>query len=71
MKSKTKKQIKAEDKAIYACADFLKSHGWNPLVGSFIGVEQGDLKYNFRLIFKFTGRLPKEVLKKIKGRGDN
>ncbi|MEK7578101.1 MAG: hypothetical protein AAB456_00035 [Patescibacteria group bacterium] len=61
MKSRTKKQIKAEDKAIKAVAEFLRSHKWNPLVGGFIGIEQGSLKYNFRLIFSFTGKPPKNV----------
>jgi len=50
------KDKKLEEKAIDACAKYLRSIGWNPLVGGFTGIEQGELKYNFRLIFKFTGK---------------
>lgn len=64
-KTKRKKQIKTieisketaiEDKAIYAIADYLRSKGWSCLVGGFYGIEQGLAKYNFRLIFNFTGK---------------
>ncbi len=60
------KQRYIENKALDAVVKYLKSRGWNPLIGSFVGIEQGTLKYNFRLIFKFTGKPPKEVLKKLK-----
>ena len=62
MKSITKKQIKMGEKAIYACRDFLKAHGWNPLVGGFTAIEQGDGKYKFRLIFSFTGKPPENKI---------
>ena len=42
--------------AIDAVADYLRSIGWSPLVGQFTGIEQGNLKYKFRLIFEFTGK---------------
>ena len=29
--------------------------GWSPQIGQFIGIEQGSLKYKFRLIFEFVG----------------
>ena len=50
------KKIKIEDKAIYAIADYLRSIGWSCLIGGFSGIEQGSAKYNFRLIFNFTGK---------------
>ena len=62
MKKKTKEN-NIEEKAIDACGNYLKIKGWNPLVGGFIGIEQGNLKYNFRLIFAFTGKPPKKKLK--------
>jgi len=68
MKSTTKKQIKAEEKAIDKCADFLRSHGWNPLVGGFTTIEQGSAEYNFRLIFSFTGKPPK--VKELERKGE-
>mgnify|MGYP001589906377 CR=1 FL=1 len=49
------KQNKEEEKAIDAVADYLRSIGWKPFVGQFTGIEQGNAKYNFRLIFNFTG----------------
>ena len=47
---------KKVEQAIEAVAEYLRSIGWNPLVGQFTGIEQGSLKYNFRLIFSFTGK---------------
>lgn len=58
MKKKT-----IEEKAIDAVAKYLKSIGWSPLVGGFERIEQGNLKYNFRLIFKFTGKKIKPEVK--------
>ncbi len=55
------KEMEIEEKAIDACAKYLRSKGWNPLVGGFQRIEQGELKYNFRLIFGFTGKPPKEI----------
>jgi hypothetical protein len=64
-KIKDKKKIKTieitkettiEEKAIYAVADYLRSKGWSCLVGGFSGIEQDSRKYNFRLIFNFTGK---------------
>lgn len=54
-----KKKREIEEKAIDATAEFLRSIGWNPLVGRFSGIEQGSRKFNFRLIFEFTGRKEK------------
>jgi len=45
-----------QDKAIYAIADYLRSIGWSCLIGGFYGIEQDSAKYNFRLIFNFTGK---------------
>jgi len=45
---------KKEEKAIEAVAEYLRSLGWSPLLGGFEGIEQGDLKHNFKLIFEFT-----------------
>jgi len=60
LKKATKKElVKIEKKAIFACANYLRSRNWSYLVGGFSGIEQGELKYNFRLIFKFTGKPPK------------
>lgn len=50
------KETKIEDKAIYAIADYLRSIGWSCLIGGFYGIEQDSSKYNFRLIFNFTGK---------------
>lgn len=47
------------NKAVDAVARYLKSIGWKPLVGSFTGIEHGEGKYKFRLIFNFTGSPPK------------
>ena len=47
---------KKEELAIDACADYLRSIGWEPFVGGFQSIEQRNLKYNFRLIFNFTGK---------------
>ena len=55
MKKQTEK-AKTEDKAIYAIADYLKSIGWNCLVGGFKGIAQGEAKYKFDLIFSFVGK---------------
>lgn len=51
MKNKT-----IEEKAIDVIADYLRSIGWSILVGGFETIEQGNAKYNFRLIFGFTGK---------------
>ena len=45
-----------EDKAIYAVVRYLDKRGWSCLVGGFSAIEQGSAKYNFRLIFSFTGK---------------
>lgn len=58
MKSKT-----IEEKAIDACAQYLRSKGWKPLVGGFERIEQGSAKYNFRLVFGFTGGPPKGLVR--------
>lgn len=50
-----KKNDKIEIEAIEAVSKYLKSIGWKPLAGGFTGIEQGSRKYNFRLIFDFTG----------------
>ena len=63
-KSKTKGEIEIEDNAINACAIFLKSMGWNCLVGGFQGIEQNFGKYRFRLVFDFVGKPPKRLNKK-------
>lgn len=55
-RKKKKEEIEIEDKAIEAVTAYLKSRGWKLLVGGFQNIEQGSLKYNFRLIFGFTGR---------------
>ncbi|MEK6884527.1 MAG: hypothetical protein AABY22_33150 [Nanoarchaeota archaeon] len=55
--------MKTEDKAINACVAYLKSKEWNPLVAGFSAIEQGSMKYNFRLIFNFTGKPPKRKIK--------
>ena len=47
---------KIEEKALGAIGEYLKSVGWKPLVIGFDSIEQGNLKYNFRLIVKFTGK---------------
>lgn len=57
---KQSKKILTEEKAIKVVAEYLRSIGWNPLVGQFTGIEQGSLKYNFRLIFCFTGSKKKK-----------
>jgi len=57
--------MKIEEKAIDAVAEYLRSLGWNPLVGSFDCIEQGDGKFIFRLVFKFTGKPPKNAKPKI------
>ncbi len=59
MKKETKKQIETENLAIDAVNNYLKARGWKPLIGGFVGIEQTGLKYNFRLIFNFTGKPPK------------
>lgn len=56
----SKKNRTKEEIAIDAVADYLRDKGWKPLVGSFVRIEQGNLKYNFHLIFSFTGKPPKE-----------
>ena len=45
-----------EEKAIDACAAYLRSIGWEPLVAGFESIEQGGRKYNFRLVLGFTGK---------------
>ena len=65
------KKIKIEEEAIEAVVLYLKSIGWNPLVGGFIGIEQGSAKFNFRLIFGFTGSKRKDKKRMIEsGTGD-
>ena len=54
------KQNKEEEKAIEAIADYLRSIGWIPLVGGFSVIEQDNRKYNFRLVFNFTGKKAKD-----------
>ena len=54
MKKNKKKRL--EEKAIDACAAYLRSIGWEPLVAGFDSIEQGSLKYNFRLVLGFTGK---------------
>lgn len=62
MTKETKRNV--EEKAIHACADYLRSIGWEPLVAGFQGIEkEGSLRYNFRLILGFTVK-KKEVKKK-------
>lgn len=58
MKKKSLKEI-VEDRAIDACASYLRSKGWSIAVGGFSQIEQGTLKYNFKLVFSFTGKPPK------------
>ena len=55
-----KSKFTKEEQAIAAVAEYLRSIGWNLLVGQFTGIEQGNLKYNFRLIFSFTGSKKKK-----------
>ena len=55
MTKKTEKK-NLEEKAIDACADYLRSIGWEPLVAGFHSIEQGNLKYNFRLVLGFIGK---------------
>ena len=50
------KRNKIEIEAIESVSKYLRSIGWKPLVGGFTGIEQGSLKFNFRLIFSFTGK---------------
>jgi len=50
------KKDKIDEKAIDAVAAYLRSEGWVVQVGGFTGIEQGTLKYNYRLIFEFTGK---------------
>lgn len=51
-----KQNDKIEDEAIESVSKYLRNIGWKPLVGGFSGIEQGSRKYNFRLIFSFTGK---------------
>ena len=54
---KTRKSKKVKDiKQDYDCVRFLKSRGWKVFTGRFYAIEQGDLKYEFRLIFDFIGK---------------
>lgn len=62
----SEKKALIEDTAIKATAEFLKSMGWEVAYGGFSSIEQGTLKYNFRLIFAFTGT--KDDASKIKPR---
>ncbi len=55
----TKKE--KEKKALDACAEYLRSLGWNPLVVGFEVIEKRELKYNFRLVMHFTGVPPKGI----------
>lgn len=45
-----------EERAIYAVVRYLHSKGWSCLLGGFQAIEQGSAKFNFRLIFGFTGK---------------
>jgi hypothetical protein len=51
----TKKE-KIEKRTLDAIVEYLKSIGWIPMVIGFTAIEQGSLKYNFRLIVSFSGR---------------
>lgn len=45
-----------EEKAVYAVARYLHTKGWSCLIGGFSAIQQGSAKYNFRLVFGFTGK---------------
>ena len=50
-----------EDGAIYAVVKYLRGKGWGVGVAGFSQiVRRPPLKYNFSLIFSFSGRPPKK-----------
>ena len=51
-----KKSKSIEEKTIEQVAKYLNYKGWSYVVGGFESIEQGNRKYNFRLIFGFVGK---------------